>query len=287
MPLAPGQSVAEHTVTINLDGVVAPLHAAVGRALHVTAFGLSAAEAISSMPEGLRANAISLQFPSPFKNVNHARDEFRAWVVMSALRELTEVVGTTLEEARVAAAAYKLFQGGRVATVAEFQAQVEDRRQAFHRLGLPDKLERLRSEFGVGLVPETAAHILSITVARNCLVHRSGRVGPRDVNEGNLLRVRWQRPSLVALSATGEQREISIGATVAGGEGIGMRTFEAEREFAMGETVQFDASDLTNICWTLYVFGAQLVSNVRDFGVACGVVLAPTEPAPDPGGAVE
>ncbi len=130
--------------------------------------------------------------------------------------------------------------------------------EKFDRLTLPDKVDRLEQ---IGMArPAFTDHIFSLNAARNCLTHRAGIVGPKDLRDlaDEALEVSWTRFKITASNGT-DSREIGIGSQVEKGEMVSIEVTPTSRSFALGERVTFTEDDFSEIAQT-FVFYANQVS---------------------------
>lgn len=137
----------------------------------------------------------------------------------------------------------------------------------FHQLGLPDKLKHISEEHNITLEKKLASHIRSINCARNCFVHRGGLVSEVDYNIETEMRVTWYR--LHVYIKKGEAESTLIDGAERGGD-VFVRREEAMKSFVVGQTLQFSEQDFIDVCWTLNLFGEDLLKSLKECGVKRG-----------------
>jgi hypothetical protein len=130
---------------------------------------------------------------------DQAREASETWVVLHILRDAIDVIQAFLEDVHRCCALYQLVKKHSV-TSQDFQL-FDAAADAFHSLGLPVKIKRLRDMFGVE--SDFDQHIVSLNTARNCLVHRLGTVGESDVDSNGELRIKWAEIRLQARALDG------------------------------------------------------------------------------------
>ena len=293
-----------YQLTVNLDGVAVGLQRSLQRAMDLVSFGLHAAqvaqpplqdtdpavgtaETVPGIHRDLALPGVLFQM-IPASEValtfDTARQLFHRWVLACGFRDATEALAPLLEEARTVGV---VASAGRTITAAVWKDQVLGGRQKFDRMTLKDKIHLLVQVCGSGIVPSLMPQVETIVVARNCLVHRRGVVGERDINhktpEGDSLKVEWLAPQFVVTSPDGGERVITeLPFVVKGGGTIVLRQMASSRTFRRGETVDLTASEFNNVCWTLLMFAKQLVANLRDLLVAKGLLTVDgTDNTPD------
>lgn len=169
------------TIRINMDGIPGRLQVRLQWYINMVAFGLQASEHFESAQLVL-PNArmtIRLSGDSAAWNVTEIRKAFANWVVACGLRELIEEFSGALEESRQILAVWALGSGEIRAE--DWNEKIVAEAKRFHRLGLPDKLAFLQTQYQVALPPDKEKDLISLNRARNCLVHREGIISLQDL----------------------------------------------------------------------------------------------------------
>jgi len=195
------------------------------------------------------------------------------------MRDGVEAFSSFLEDVRdICAAWHALLHADEQLSLKQWHEQVQAPSKKFHRLGLPDKFERLRKVFNFAFPGECEFIALSINAARNCLVHRKGVVSEGDANSPNGLRVRWFRPTLFVSGPDGERTLQVPGGIVDKGESLSLRPDETtECEFALGETVVFDLVQFSQLAWTLYMIAAKTHKALIEHAQCMGIRVTVTD----------
>ena len=143
---------------------------------------------------------------------------------------------------------------------------IETKRKKFHQKGLPAKLETLKTTYTVASINEREEIILPLNRARNCLVHRGGRIQPVDLdNACGSLEVNWYSFYLHAKGPNGIRPLQMPNAKAFAGEGVEMVLTKASKLFKLGEPVIFTAQEFSEICNTFYLFGQAICSSAEDY----------------------
>lgn len=204
-----------------------------------------------------------------------ARDAALGWFILHGLRDGIEAVSMSLEDSRRVADIYRLAAKGQV-TGAEFNA-VPAENKRFHRLGLPDKVRFLNDTYG--LASDFDSHLLSLNVARNCVVHRDGLVTPLDLNIDNQLSVTFLRVGLAAVSPNGESSPITGPQVVEAGWTIQASIGPTTRTFAVGERIQLEYDDLLGAFFSMQQYVNHLAAGLQAFGESLGLKFPDPKPA--------
>lgn len=257
-----------YSINLNPDGIVATVVRRIYPLIERVEFGMTATN--ESDGNGAVPHTFGcLQIPERERRSRvDVMQEFRTWILTAAFREAIEVVAVALEEARLVAAVVACSNQATL-TGAQMNDVMNSKARRFHRLGLPDKLDAL-AQLDVRIDSNMCAELLSINVARNCLVHRLGRVRPPDLNEDGHLVVRYRRLGIVVRGNLGE-REFFGPAEIAAGESVSMRIGAQERRFPLGSCVEIGAQEYSDICITLVVFAQELKRALFDLIQRVGI----------------
>jgi hypothetical protein len=263
------------SVRVELGGLIGGLQRSIQRCVGLVSFGLLAMENTTDgeleLPGAYFQLAIAGDEHRRFAAV---KEDFQTWILTGGLRDSVEAVSVSLEQARSVCAVWSFAPGADI-TGQEWNERMVTEARKFHRLGLPHKIGFLKDEYDPRLAPDLTEHLLSINRARNCLVHRRGIVSDLDVNSPDGLLVRWLKMELLIEGPSG-QRSVIPPARAEAGETVSLRQAETTKLFRVGERVAFDAQEFSELCWTFFRFGQQLVSNLEAYGRARGVPF--TEP---------
>ena len=141
----------------------------------------------------------------------------------------------------------------------------------FHSMGLPNKIKKLREDFGV--FSELDSHVLGINTARACLVHRSGFVNTRDADTNGQLVIRWRTIRLSAQSPD-EKSEVLLDRKdilIKAGWKVSGITVDEEKAFKLGDRIELSYKEMSNVLFTLMIFADTLVDSVRTYAKRNGI----------------
>jgi hypothetical protein len=103
-------------------------------------------------------------------------------------------------------------------------------------------------------------------------------VSDRDTTTDGKMEVKWTKLQLILQNEDGE-KELVFGEIVQKDSTIGMRSIDEMKSFMLGTTIDFSAKEFSDITWTCFLFGEDLVSTVNAYGVEKGMILVATESA--------
>lgn len=266
-------------VNVSLDGLLGLLHRDIQRVTNLVAVGIQSPVALDEESLAIRSDPISFRFGNapPWASNDDARSDYQDWVYGNGLRDVLESVGSFLEEVRHILALWSLGDrqsAGEQLTGTIWNAEIQDAAKRFHRLGFPDKIDMLRTEFHTHVDAALNEHVLSANVARNCLVHRRGIVSERDLNRGNALVVSWRRMAVVLQDEDGEH-PLVFGNPLEKESAVIMKVEDTAKEFGLGERVIFTATEFAEICWSMFLYSFAWGETLNKSGLTRGHIAAP------------
>jgi hypothetical protein len=249
------------TININLGALLGELQQSLQTAINLVAVALSA-KAPDAMDElRLPTEGISTGFAASVRWSQADATRFhRTWAISNGFRDAVEGASSFIESAHRILAIWKLAgSDGRAVQRADFQREWDG--TAFHRLGLPDKLARLKNVYAVAMNVDLERHLLSINNARNCLVHRRGIVGRRDLNFEGQMVVEWRKLCLI-LRNDGGERELVFDQRIEQASELCLRFKDDQKRFSLGERIEFTTQEFADVTWGIFAFGSNLVDLV-------------------------
>ena len=139
---------------------------------------------------------------------------------------------------------------------------------AFEKAGLDTKLRVLASNFGISSGFDEA--LASLYPVRNCLVHRLGIVGKKDVAKGDLI-LRFHAPRIFVDTPSGEidmKQELKNAKAIecpAGGA-VKMTPFMLyERQFQLGQVIDLSPHELHQILFFSQQCVKRILSSANDY----------------------
>lgn len=264
------------SIDINLAALQGQLQRVLRHAMNLVAVGLRAEKELSKFPLDLPDTNMHLRFDTRQQwTSEQVGQEWRRWILTNGFRDTSEAVGGFLEGVQSVLGYWELIQvqdKGTTLTGAVWNDMTVGRTRRFHRLGLPDKIKFLETQYGFALDASWAKQILSINKTRNCLVHRNGIVTELDVTANGKLILEWAALVLVVKDNSGE-REIVPPAVVEAGGTLSVRNRPYAKEFAVGEEILLTTAEFSGICWTLFTFGNFCAQLLEQFGKSRGITF--------------
>lgn len=258
-------------ITINLDALRGELQRSLQKEIYLVSAGLQNIELIDPALLHLPTNGVTMIIDGSLSwGAEEVQKQYREWTLSNGFRDIVEGVSTFLESAHKVLSYWKIVgkqKSGSEIKGSDYNDIILSGRKKFHRLGLPDKIKHLETEHYIK--PKFGEEVLSVNTARNCLVHRGGIVGNKDINNKNTLEVKWMRLAMILQNEDGEN-ELILGQRVEKDGVIAIRNQEELRAFSVGEHVKFSVEEFYSAVWTLFLFGNDLVQEIRDFGLKNG-----------------
>lgn len=257
-------------ITLQPDGVAAPAHrvvALVSEAVGTSLRALDSDECTEQQawgePWGYRFKGIDL--PSEKR-----REAFRNWVLAKGFQDLARGIRETLEEALFF---IKMLgrESGVLTNIAQIEADIVKMRADAAKLTFPALMEQVNA----GLREPMAfdAEFRTLQNVRNCLEHRGGRVGAKDVDPASgTLTLTF--PRLMAFYMRGEEEvEMVVGEVIDThspdnpiGQGeevpIYMKRVTRTREYAFDEPVVITSRDFFEVAMACHMFASDVASKL-------------------------
>ena len=215
----------------------------------------------------------------PAKNrrstVNTATSEAEQWYLCGVVRDAIELTNDFVQDCWIACSIMSL--SVKKARGQDLNELFGQQTKKFHSLGLPNKIKKLRKDFGV--FSELESHVLGINTARACLVHRSGFVSTLDADTNGQLIIRWRTIRLSARSPD-EKSEVLLDhkdILVKAGWKVSGITVDEEKAFKLGDRIELSYKEMSNILFTLMIFASTLVDSVRSYAKRNGVSMLEPE----------
>lgn len=257
-------------ITLNPTGVVAPAHRigalvteAVGTCLRALEKDDCTEQEAWGGPWGYRFSGLTLP-------PEERREAFTNWVLAKGFQDLARGVRETLEEALFFIKMLEL-ESGVLTNLAQIEADMAKIRWDAAKLNFPPLLEQVN----LGLREPMAfeAEFRTLQNVRNCLEHRGGRVGPKDVDPATgiltltfpRLKTYYMRGDEEVELAPGEVIDTHSSDNPFGGEEqvpIYMRRVNRSREYALDEPVVITARDFFEISMACHLFADDVASKL-------------------------
>lgn len=199
-----------------------------------------------------------------------AKAEAQGWILRGFLRDAIEATGLFLDECLQVCELMPLAVQGEK-NQADTQRLLYELPLANHRLHFPQKLEKLRRQFGSAT--RFDAHVLSINKARTCVVHRLGVTSQMDVDDQGVLAITFQSAQFVLRGLDSGQETVfdQPGLTTTERSALQLRFVDRVRSFQLGERIQLEARDMYDAIMTLWRFGLEMALAIEQYGRSLGV----------------
>lgn len=256
-------------IELNPNGVAAPAHRAVIIASQVVGICLRGLANDDLSPPEMQGGSVGYKFGVLEMSDSERRETYQNWILSKGFQDLARGVRETLEEAIFYLAMVKREPG--LTTWSAIEAEMAEIRSIAGGFAFPKLLE----EVNAGLTEQMAfdAEFLSLQKARNCLEHRGGRVGARDVDASTgtmtlsfpRLRMFYRRGDEEIEIAPGEAIDTHSPDNPFGkdeGVPISMNRVTRSREYALGEPVVIGASDFYEIAMACHLFASDVAAKL-------------------------
>ena len=263
-------------ITLQPDGVATPAQKVVVLASQVVGTSLRALDADDCTEPSAWGGTFGYQFTGLGLSPDERREVFKNWILAKGFQDLARGIRETLEEALFFLAMLQR-PSGVVTTIAEIEGGMAKIRSAASKLTFPALMEQVNR----GLTEPMAfdAEFRSLQNVRNCLEHRGGRVGTKDVDPvTGILTLSFPRLRTFYMRGD-EEVELLPGETIDthapdnpfGKEEVTvyLRRVTRTRDYALDEPVVIAAIDFFEIAMACHLFAADLASklpssNARD-----------------------
>lgn len=200
----------------------------------------------------------------PTTDVDEFKKHFEAWIIGNALREVVENFERFLDGVDAVCRRVELAkQSGR-----DGKLKILKSRKKFEQAGIDEKLEHLRKTHAITTGNER--YFKAIKQARNCVTHRGGLVGSRDVGDNPTLRLTWWRIRVFLKGDSGKETELDapfpLGGVVLDEESkVNVQLKDRVREFKKGARIEFTAQDVAEICQLTKMTSAELLVSLVEW----------------------
>jgi hypothetical protein len=246
-------------VQLNPNGVAAPAQHAATKAANIILHCLGALDGELKTPE-TSEQSIGYRFEEIGITAEERRATYQNWLLCRAFQELLRGVRESLEEA-VLFLELLSQPGEKKTTVGQWNQDLEDIRRRASNMKFPQLIAAVNSGLTEPLAFE--GQFLSMQKVRNCLEHRAGIVGARDVDEGGSA-LTLSFPRLRIFYRRGDEDiDVVPGQTVDTGDGkdevqIFMRLESRSRTYKIGERIVFNANDFNEVAMACHFFAGDL-----------------------------
>lgn len=248
------------SATLKLAGPITALTRDLGFCTQRALLALDGLQNAAVCPTTLAPEAPShvLSIGLPERPIADVAAEAESWVLRHVLADYVEYAGRFLDEARKLVIALPLVgRGMREAELRELVArELEgDGHSKFTKKPLEQRIAFLA---GAGLNSPHTASLASLQGLRNCIAHRHGRVGAKDVGSNGKLVVTWSQLGMFSILADGEAEPRAMPFTPHPADKLEQRAELVTRTFEEGDEVRVSRTDLSGIYVTLLGFASDM-----------------------------
>lgn len=273
------ESPVEFEVPANLDtafnGVVRRLDLLAGS----VAAGLSSVATLTSTSFVLPSSYVQLRTDPKHTIGGEERQlEFSRWIVASGVRDAIEEVSTYLEHVSDHLAIHDLLREQGLEVPEElYEERVLGPRKALHSKGIEAKIKHLSAKWDLVIDDGIRDQVLSINGLRNCLVHRRGIVGEKDLGKHENLTITYFS-TYYKFQEEGVLRPLTIPMTVPAGWTCCFVLCPTSRSFKLGETINLSSRDFCDLLFTVRNLCSVIYDQVSDapapyrFSATCKVI---------------
>lgn len=209
--------------------------------------------------------------PFPTEHIAELRENWQAWIIGNALRELDQFLSLYLDEA------YDIVQQAKL--VSGEHPPHHQWKRIDQKTNVADKHKLVLEEakrFAHSNVDDHAC-LVSLSHARNCLSHDLGIVTHKRATNGELT-VRWlairtlleQDGQIIDLDMT--ELPVQVGPN---GSAVLAKIEIVERKFKVADHIRFTPDELLGICLFYQIVIDRVLEAVQEYAQQCGVVFAP------------
>lgn len=244
---------------------------------YMVAVGMHSAERMETEwldePNQLFRMQYNKEAPVPLEEV---RRYWRTWVLRGGFRDVAETLATTLEETHRILALWNIIpKESPLGAIVKLTVVLQMNKDvaAFHTKNLPDKLATLARQYAFTFPDNTKAQLLSINAARNCLVHRGGTIGEKDLDSGTqTFTLRWKAICPYIKDSTGERPMVLPFTTSEADEThLILKTEEKLKVFNLGEALEITSEEFSWVAWTQLEASQWAARRLEEIGRAQGL----------------
>jgi hypothetical protein len=261
---------AQMRLTLNPDGVIAAAQSAAIVTAQVVATCLKAFRQDDLLTDEA-AGAVGYRFTLTNLDDEQRREVFSNWILTRGFTELLRGIRAALEEAHLYLSVSE-WPRTQLTTEAKMQGELAAIRKRANTWNFHELFGEVNRRLTAPVDFEDMA--TSLQRARNCLEHRAGLIGPKDVDPGTeALTLRFPGPRLF-LVKEGEEFDLPLGERapgldIEGPANVMFQLVQREIAFRLGELIALAPNDFFEIALACSIFAQNLGSKLpvlHDFG---------------------
>jgi hypothetical protein len=251
-------------ITLNRDGVAAPVHRAAMVCTDVVAAALTAFAEGRLIRPTMPNQDVRFEIRGPEIRSDERRRMYESWLLAKGFQDLARGVRESLEEAALYLALISR-PPKRISVSRSWEEILDDVRTPITKLNFPNLLCRVNKKLKTPIQFEK--EFLSIQRVRNCLEHRGGVVRKQDLdNEESTLTLSFPRWKIFYMRGN-EEIELAGGERVDDGSSepdvqILGRIATRTKTYRLGERITFGVRDFMEIAMACSLLGSQLADGL-------------------------
>jgi hypothetical protein len=252
------------TLEFKREAVAVSAHAAAVQCQEVVDlyFGALSRSDLSKPPSPIELGSIRHVITGDEIDATERRRRHESWILAKAFQDLLRGVRESLEHAYLLLeVTWKPHRVKSGSTLAELIAPFKKRAAELY---FPDLMKHVNANLTSPLNFSDAYR--SLQSARNCLEHRNGIVGERDIDSNGTMRLMFPYVR-VFYERRGEEVDVEMGVPVNAEDGslevmLMMRIATRERVFKLNDRMQITPTDFNEIVFAAYLFGTELAAKL-------------------------
>jgi len=245
-------------ITLSPNAVAAPTLGALRDTLEVISICFPAIEGATNVPI-LSGNGMDFRIePTQPAEMDERRPVYKQWMLSKGFHELAKGLHRSLEEACLYVEVLKM--GGGYRKWGDLQKAVDGIKKKANDARFPELMAWVNAGLSEKLHFDREFHSLNKT--RNCLEHRHGIVGDRDVDKDTGVLVLALPRMKVFFVKDGVETEIAIGQVFEKDTKIFMKRVTSEVSYKVGEKISFTVDEFKTIAFACWMFVQDLVSKL-------------------------
>lgn len=245
-------------ITLNPSGVIAPALNALRKTIEVVSLCLAALEKGDlSVPPPICGVGMQLSFASETRDVDERQNIYKQWVLTRGFHELARGLRLSLEEAYLYVGVAKLHG---TTTWGRLQEQIAGLKTEANIATFPALVGKVNEALTEKLNFEN--EFRSLNSVRNCLEHRNGVVGIRDMNKAEKMLVLSLPRFKLYYVKDGAEIELVRGHVVEKDTEILMKRITGETSYKLGSRISFTPDEFQAIGMACWLFAQDLASKL-------------------------
>jgi hypothetical protein len=242
-------------LTLNPNGVVAPALTSLRNTLEVVSICFPAIDSANAVPP--LGSGMELVFEPKAANMEERRPVYKQWLLSKGFHELAKGVRQSLEEAYLY---LEIPKNEGVTTWGGLQTHISGIKKKANDADFPKLMGLVNEGLTEKLHFET--EFLSLNKTRNCLEHRQGVVGQRDVDHNaGVLTLSLPRMKIFFME-DGTETELATGQVFEKDTEILVKRVTDQRTYKLGDKISFSIDEFKAIGFACLLFAQDLGSKL-------------------------